>query len=1589
MPTLTILGTIDRVKRLDNAGVLVFGYTLSVGWSDGLETTIPAPGSEGHPLMPWKWNSIRQFRLAALRGDAWSLESVVSVIPDAGLPRLEPAALRAIEGAYPNCDPMMKRGRVEISSGQRRPWSAVLKEVATNPSPLPQRLNLSFLVGVPWTGPLPDRFALAPIIERVNAADRGATARLLNRNPIACESGDAGKYFPKWTYGYPSAPEPPLKVACLTNCVAENPADGVQAGVIDRITCWVRRTNNIVAPYDWENRFRHKGPQGLAFGHFATGFLRKLAAQPTDTNTDFGYAVDRAIAALRDCAGPGIRRGPVFGAYVNHLLTTSTVSSPPPLSALTDAQLTSLRTAYDSAVSTTQQWKDLLTASGLALDILLPEGAKSPTQAVNEYQTLVAALSANEPNERPGANLQHKVFVNQWTAILALAPGVISSPDDHLNRIRAALAAEVSGLGPPWADEFAAAYWDLVMAKDRASANDSDATALLRGWQSVAEEHLAFRYGFRTLATNPPLVLPSLPPAPASIRPSAQLLQRFTDEYRVFLEGYRDLIDPENAPMQKGIMEAPPAYLQLVPLARKPAEVPQSANERQLYQGLGVLLRNRRQGTWYPLTRTQMLARTGPGATQPAVAEPVHAVLRLSLDAYSNTSTYPYNNEPMVGGGPISRIPAARRLVTSNTTSHDAIFTYGPHDSVQTPTLWFGHIYDYGSYGILNSGVFPPELAAPGAPLRIRADLGQVTVPAASIGTFQYQRMAPVGQLRLLEPGNGKRWTMPTIPDGVSPRAMDVLSLWTDTADPSRASADLDEAKERADKPLVLLCPPGWAGLTRSSVQFEVGLPQSDWEHWHRWMGGLRNRPVPQGFQAPPPTDAEIVNIVTECVNAGLQSQTETDGGALPSQLDDAAVARLLYIRLSRLADTGIRQQIWASYVTVPPPPNTAVNLAKYQTPGVRFDIRLNGDNPQPDGAPLPSDPTTRPGGVNIELRAGELYHLDIYACVPQQVQDEIPAQNFTRMFNREILNGLPLPNHSSGSYFGVSVTSMVVETATADLPSEVAVWNASDAAYWESAQNQTYIQVTVESPAREFRHVGSAEVNRMSWRWDGRPVPLHPDLLTNQTGAEDKRKLWVAQQYGAVSPAFHTSFGMLVRKHDNTSTYSRIGYRSFDYKEPLQRDRVGSQSSTFRALGPDERGLHFRYHVVTRSRYAAMFPPNLNPRREGSAMPDSFGTDAWRDVFVPAKVDRPLTAPRIKVILPLTSPLGRSRSKTPGLLVVFDEAWYSEVGLGEGLLAEIAVARDEGSTTDEKFFVEFGPDPILMKYKGGPVTFDQSTPADSPPARVVLTEDSQMLTWAGPAGHFHGPTQIGARFLTSSFLIPAPSLSSNQGNYDPGWYFVKLQFRRTSWSRRFAAPPRVPTRYSPSDANWRLLRDVSEPSDPYWVQILPPFSTFGNFQLSQLTAQVDIAARRLTLQRNGSAEMLVPTLSDANQFRLYAVLTKRVNDVTGRPDQEVYVAVFQQEGTAGFWRTNTDLNGLGLAPTDDFRVRVLEVQRASAGIKPFPNEPSGLWDFLFGAERDNTSKVRKDAGGRIVRYSEPVESAAGAACLMEVGDVN
>jgi hypothetical protein len=461
------------------------------------------------------------------------------------------------------------------------------------------------------------------------------------------------------------------------------------------------------------------------------------------------------------------------------------------------------------------------------------------------------------------------------------------------------------------------------------------------------------------------------------------------------------------------------------------------------------------------------------------------------------------------------------------------------------------------------------------------------------------------------------------------------------------------------------------------------------------------------------------------------------------------------------------------------------------------------------------------------------------------------------------------------------------------------------------------------------------------------------------------------------------------------------------------------SSDSLFTASGPtlpekDLRGSHFRFSIEVTSRYDSLMRlAGLKPVR--FAHPDLNDTSiappksrAWKSAYVPSRVTKP-AVPKLRLLLPLTEAYGREESQSSSLLAVFDSVFYDEAGLGDTLEAEIeSVPVETKNFNPRQFAVQAGKDTLLRAGADEKPSLETYTADKGAPVKIELDATQPTTKWSGPIGNYRDFNNRYARFLATSFIIPAPTRPDGKKIDVRGW-LADIRFRRVVRTRDFPSPAADSNALKDYGGSavlqWNSKSYPSCWTDSYWVQFLGSFSKFDGFDLriANLVPSVDGNSGILTFHTRDKSEPVairptsVPNFPKSRQ--LYAVVTQRVFNFRGQYNQELYVATLRQDDNRTNWYSVSRSDALKKL-TSDFRVRIIEVAFPTAGAAANhgPADPENLFEALFEFRRVSAQDVAPisgkpmysplDATGSILRVSEPANSRTSQGELLTICEV-
>ena len=1544
---LILLCSAERIPSWDEGNNLAFGLNLSVAIDDRWDgTAAGATARKPQILKPWAWPAIDKIRVFRLDANGRRLrDSNGADLPaiDADvLFGLTPARRRAIGNAL-NAGLENKYGessgddrnllwqispdRIQKLGPSSKPWHTLVGKLSTYPFPVPQALNLSFFFRATLDRDAVKQVFAAPVLKASGTAAFPASPA----SPVAPASGSDIRIQ---TCPYDGATDIAVE-AHSAPCVVDSP---VQGTFLNPVTQWVGNPgNNNHFDEDWLSLLEGRLADVLDLSRELIEFLKDPAMAPVLAADDnLRQTAEMAIAALADIVGPGWQEGPEGGNLMSLLLGDA---GAPPLTN-DDVQKLNGTSLY---ADIKEQRSVLRAVLGPAVDYALLRD-EPPRIAIEQTIAELEAIRGSVLSAGKDrlvipilASAQWKLWfdraniANKEARLQALTAAAAKYPD-----LRRALS--MSNLGR---------YWDDFL-KCLTAPDSTGRDLVAKGVPAFFQFYMAQRFGLPV-----PMVAGVQAPArPVDFSPGVRVVPSTLAAALLAHAAARGKIAADSvvlpaAPTQPN--ETPhPITLQVDQLAAIPDETAGFTDLLNRFSGVAFLMKDSTAANWQCLNYAELGA--GGNALE-AGSPPALIPYRITYRNNLRQVCASYDNQPLIADSPLSHDEMVGWVNGPETAQFAVLLNlgYSTNAVAKMPRLTYGRKYEFAVFAITNCGTIPRKVAD-SSPYVLKAGLPRNADAAAVIRSVTYQRRVRIGALRIHDRDDASQpLTTAAIPDDVQPLARDIAVLATReltwaaaTAPPAPGAAARHE-----QMPLILLSPDGWKGT--KAVSGGIHLPGVHWDCWNRWLE--------DGSGAGKINADARAAVIADFFRQAKSNSELPKGSTGPSlAVDDPALERWLYFELlecksdGNLAPLAARTREW---IPIPGPGAGDTGLNSQRAKAAPFVCEWT-DQAAQQGVTLEA------GVVRIRILRGKIYRLGIFAVLSQagkaRFADGI-LDLATPVFDNAghaVTNATALPNPRDGgnSYYVVSPQFFALEAATEELPNGDSVYAGMTLGTAANQPGQIEVNMAAISPS-----VARVDLRRQVWRWQGRNTRMHPSLVS-ATPARADLDDWEAVEFGDRDDSDSTAAQML-------PTPTAGGARKFRYTETLQTSKGDF----------DLRSLHFRFAATAYSRYKGLMPPSVQY---------SAGA-AWKPVFVPCRRLDEVPTPKVRLILPLTE-TGSSGWKTPGLLVVFDGPWHESGGLSERLQARVAFTADPSETPANlsHYYYETGPDPIVSNHIPELLKTPKAPSTDA--GRNAVTIPERFLTMLGPVGHYFGGDNSNALFVATSFIIPSPRLAGeDEKKTDLRWFFAKLQFRRMLVTKaKDVTPSKEPGKAAPPK-QYELVDGAASPyTEPMWAQYLPPFSIFEDTSFTPDRLRIRLTTNGTNgpviqfslLTAASQPFVLKPMDSGKASFKLHAVLTRRVFDVTGRPDQEQYLGIFDQDAANNWKLADPKPEAMGKTSSEfGYRVRILEVQRP-------PNSAGGgatLWQDLFGTPGGGAADSARwntegDARARIVRISEPID---------------
>ncbi len=1259
--------------------------TAAIGVSPAETASVTVTPDEARALRPWLWAGIRQVQAATIKDGSNIFPCAVIGLP-ASRPDLDYTTLLNELNAEYNPDretqlntvtvwplpegaaQVVKKVSLDFNVGARhKVWHSSILQLSTYPYPIPQFLNLSFIVKVPKSK-IADPKAplyLAPIIPDTNFF----TAATKPQGALT-DTGDRRGVL-RWHYDKTTKTGLNVAAYLLPSQVEDDPVLQ-RAGFFDMKTGWIKAADTFEE--DWRAYFERRAGEVFDLSERLIDYLRdhiaEVQAEPASKPSEpalIPFLQKVTVDLMRDLAGTGLLPAINGRTLPEDLIGSETDRNkklpPNGLDQLRAVEKELFGDGPNPGDPTGDvKWRKFLAdnlpqVSGLkalkTIEVdkkLTTEDVPQPAEdCLSELEQLHKALL--DPD-----NL-HTIVQRQWEEIFKkLAPALppwaqflrdkiaaLKSDFDYRSRLASC------NLGP---------VWNALrrQANDPASKGANlDMKALI---QALLINHLEAR--LKLPQTKTPNVSVSdyvnyLPELNASPQPTlkcgagaahlalvdciiADLEKPDPATGTSKLARLAENVSPPANSLEKATDVPHSVSLQAHLTTMLPDQ--QTAFDDILSQISGVLvfLRDQTERVWTCLNYARVNIRKSTQDKINLVAVPS----RINYQNALTQSLITYNNVPLVARSPLADIPNVKgnatigpdRNLVNKTGTQDVepliIYDYSRDPQAKIKALVFrdkSKMYDAALCVVSANGALPREISSPEKPWELDAAKLRTLDFSAMPGylrSFSYERKVRTGQVRsknLLLPkdelstkSKKNPLNLPKIPDKVYPAALELPPQPLDPVNlpdgPSRILAD--------ELPLLVLAPDEWRVPQDFPLQpdftFFLRKPATDVETWHRWVNDGGNQNGRAG-------------VLTEYY------RTSDDNRLMSKELmpfditfDDPAVkgfhAELLRFDprapspALRWVRVGSPQQ-----VDVPPKPAPATLKDVQSDP---LTVVCHGG--ASEGLLPPAG-----GRLQVNCRKGEIYWLRISAFVRTS-----ETSRFAKVVSKEFRDTSPAT--------GIKLTSpfeLLIEVATEDLPTENEVWQSLTPRFLSDDMKGDRVEVSLESDVGNFRHIHRAEMQRQTWYWQGRETRefpslatlpndfVNPDLLNPATGSppfglSDEVKLWEEFEFAARSEQDFTILDFKRASELDKSSMTpaaAIPKRWFTYAEQLTPERDNPQlsnkeksdqltldaSKTQTSEGSNEKGdlrsHYYRFSAEVFSRYEGVIPES-KPRSKKAKNP-------------------------------------------------------------------------------------------------------------------------------------------------------------------------------------------------------------------------------------------------------------------------------------------------------------------------------------------------------------------------------------------------
>jgi hypothetical protein len=650
---------------------------------------------------------------------------------------------------------------------------------------------------------------------------------------------------------------------------------------------------------------------------------------------------------------------------------------------------------------------------------------------------------------------------------------------------------------------------------------------------------------------------------------------------------------------------------------------------------------------WCPLTAARYVVQSGVPSEDGTTR-----IFESNLRVMGVTAAYQdgvlYRELPYVGANMVSTHPLAgvhrERMADDDLESFmlaHLMREASTNDGMRCVALRYGDWYEFAASVVDRAGGMAEQLTK-GAPwIFDKSKISELHPPQRN--HVRYLRDVPVGDLNLM-PAIGTSW--PQTPPGINLRCREQGA--PDGSGPAPAPLFLVPD----DKGCFIA--PSEGKQPPASYQFLVGVPQVDEHTLLRWLMPATTLTAEERKREADALQGRLVRIydkrdelLAEQAHTQRPDLSKTPK-ELPQVLDDDPAVASIGVRWEN--DDGNKDE------------------KRIECNGEPITIEVTTGTPDNTGSVKASIPLRRGGFVCIR----------IYALVASEDLDRFAA---TTLENHLVTD------HPWDGYGAFEESVVWAECASEKLPKA----DAQHLSLTEDALGA--VQVTYDLPkpptTDKQAHDNVIQTRIASERWVWRNLPLPPEKKFDDNPTETRRRVASGPPAQLMNAALRDD-DLAVKTFDRQNAIDTAFVLRAEKHAPYPRETKDRALLLVDDRDGHAQAEYLRYAVRFRSRYAAVL-----------AKPETDWSEKRR-IAVGFRGNRhQIKPPRVLAVLPLTqaldsAPVPRNPAGGTPFLVVLDEVWFREYGIGERLEARIAYVKPEIPETTDNAPTQrrFGPLP-------------------------------------------------------------------------------------------------------------------------------------------------------------------------------------------------------------------------------------------------------------------------------------------------------